>query len=119
MHIRHASGRGSQEPNAGFAEHSYELTVNAGAMVSFSDPNSPWQRGSCENTSGLISQYLPTGTDLTLYCHEQVDAMIDLFNRCPRAVHGFYLRIVVCQSMLDKLNQPIFSIQQTGAALGA
>jgi IS30 family transposase len=38
-----------------------ELTAQTGVKVYFSDPHSPWQRGSCENTHGLLCQYLPKG----------------------------------------------------------
>jgi transposase, IS30 family len=88
-----------------------ELTSNTGAMVCFCDPHSPWQRASCENTNGLNRQYLPKGTDLSVHCQAQLDAIVDLLNNRPRAIQGFYPPIVVYQAMLDKLNQPNSSIQ--------
>jgi IS30 family transposase len=80
-------------------------------MVYFCDPHSPWQRGSCENTNGLIRQFLPKGTDLSVHSQEQLDAIAALLNTRPRAIHGFYPPISVYQAMLDKINQPNSSIQ--------
>ena len=88
-----------------------ELTANTGIKVYFCDPHSPWQRGSCENINGLIRQYLPKGTDLSVYSQEQLDAIADQLNSRPRAIHGFYPPISVYQAMLEKISQPDSSIQ--------
>lgn len=88
-----------------------ELTANTGVMVYFCAPHSPWQRGSCENTNGLIRQFLPKGTDLSVHNQEQLDTIADLLNNRPRAIHSFYPPISVYQAMLDKLNQTKSSIQ--------
>ena len=88
-----------------------ELTLNTGVKVYFCDPHSPWQRGSCENINGLIRQYLPKGTDLSIYSQEQLDAIADLLNNRPRAIHGFYPPISVYRAMLEKISQPHSSIQ--------
>jgi len=88
-----------------------EMSANTGIKVYFCDPHSPWQRGSCENINGLIRQYLPKGTDLSIYSQAQLDAIADQLNNRPRAIHGFYPPISVYQAMLEKISQPHSSIQ--------
>ena len=83
-----------------------ELSEQTGVKVYFCDPHSPWQRGSCENTNGLLRQYLPKGTDLSVYTQEELDAIADQLNTRPRAVHNFASPLAVFRAMLESLDQP-------------
>ena len=66
-----------------------EFSLATDMQVYFCDPQSPWQRGSNENTNGLLRQYFPKGTNLSLHSQRHLDAVAKEMNQRPRETLGF------------------------------
>lgn len=66
-----------------------EITIATGLEIYFCDPSKPWQRGSNENTNGLLRQYFPKGTDLRLHSPDHLEFVSAQMNRRPRKTLGW------------------------------
>ena len=77
-----------------------QFTIDTRMQVYFCDPQSPWQRGTNENTNRLLGQYFPKGTDLSCYSEKDLDSVALMLNTRPRKTLGFL-------TPADKLNQVV------------
>jgi IS30 family transposase len=84
------------------AQHS-RLKIDTGIQVYFCDPRSPWQRGTNENTNGLLRQYFPKSTDLSIYSADDISAVAAALNGRPRKTLGWKTPA----EALDELLSPV------------
>ena len=77
-----------------------EFTIATEAKVYFCDPHSPWQRGSNENTNGLLRQYFPKGTDLSVHSQTHLNAIAKRLNQRPRETLNWRM-------LAEKLSQTV------------
>lgn len=90
------------------AQHA-QLTMATDMAVYFCDPHSPWQRGTNENTNGLLRQYFPKGTDMARYDEHDLDAVAAALNGRPRKTLGW-------KTPAETLDQQLLSAAQHGVA---
>ncbi|MGA9278947.1 IS30 family transposase, partial [Ilumatobacter sp.] len=86
-----------------------QFTVETNIPVFFADPKSPWQRGTNENTNGLLRQYFPKGTDLTEWTAADIAAVAHAINTRPRKVLGW-------KTPAEALDEHLRSAPQAGVA---
>jgi IS30 family transposase len=76
------------DQGAEMAQHA-QLQIDTGLAIYFCDPQSPWQRGTDENTNGLLRQYFPKGTHISRYSERELDAVANALNGRPRKSLGW------------------------------
>lgn len=93
------------DQGAELAQHA-QLRIDTGLQVYFCDPQSPWQRGTNENTNGLLRQYFPKGTDISRYSARELDAVAITLNSRPRKTLGWRTPAETLNEILRRRPQP-------------
>lgn len=96
------------DQGAEMAQH-VQLKIETGLAIYFCDPRSPWQRGTNENTNGLLRQYFPKGTDIARYSERELDAVAATLNRRPR-------KTLEWKTPAEALDELLSLAQQAGVA---
>jgi IS30 family transposase len=86
-----------------------KFKVETGIPVFFADPQSPWQRGTNENTNSLLRQYFPKGTDLSRWSAEEIEAVAHALNTRPRKTLGW-------KTPAEAFNEHLLLLQRAGVA---
>ena len=92
------------DQGAEMAQHA-QLRIDTGVEIYFCDPRSPWQRGSNENTNGLLRQYFPKGTDLARHSRADLDAVAFALNARPRKTLGWKTPAEALDDLLHSAGQ--------------